>query len=143
MAVNHAMDNVIDPDNGNGNGNTKDNNDDSDIQIIESFSPYNPQRPSTSRVTKKVETTPKIITFFINYNGKVLTYNLPESSTVGQLKRMIYSEVGITSANQILEGWPDTIITDNTALSTIKLSRNVRLNLCKLLTTKVVPCSKT
>ncbi|KAG8251882.1 pre-rRNA processing and 40S ribosomal subunit assembly [Homalodisca vitripennis] len=63
------------------------------------------------------------LTFHVNYNDGVVELTLPETSTVRDLKTMVFSKFGVPGCSQTLTGWYKTPNSDQTKLSSLKLPR--------------------
>uniref|UniRef100_A0A1B6DVE3 UBX domain-containing protein n=1 Tax=Clastoptera arizonana TaxID=38151 RepID=A0A1B6DVE3_9HEMI len=65
----------------------------------------------------------RLLSFHVNYKEKVIQLNLPESSTVRDLKTMIYAQLGVPPCQQVLTGWKNVDFNDNNTLASLHLPR--------------------
>ncbi|XP_032686816.1 FAS-associated factor 1 isoform X2 [Odontomachus brunneus] len=87
-------------------------------------------KPGTSRPNSCMRN--RILTFHIYYQNSVYKINMPESSTLGDLKQLIYQKTTVTPCLQHLHGWMKEPRTQNTSLGTLDLPRENTLHMSSL-----------
>ncbi|PSN41351.1 FAS-associated factor 1 [Blattella germanica] len=75
--------------------------------------------PSTSQS----ETNTRLLQFHVHFKEKMAQLQLPDTSTVGDLKSMLMAQLGIPTCQQELEGWKQYPSSDSTVLSSLNLPR--------------------
>jgi len=96
-------------------------------QAAVSLSPDFIEIPSTSHGNSI-----RRLTFHVNYNDRVIEFNLPETSTLGDLKTVVYSKLGVPVCRQVLTGWLKNPSSDYITLSALNLPRENMLFLTYL-----------
>lgn len=82
--------------------------------------------PSTSR------STPRTYIFRVVYGNEQETYEIPEWCNVGYLKSLIFHRFNVAPALQLLTGWDVPNTSDEAAVKTLGISREVTLLLASL-----------
>ncbi|MBN3318815.1 FAF1 factor, partial [Atractosteus spatula] len=97
------------------------------------FCPVIPSRPI-------VERQPRMLNFRVEYRDRNVEVVLEESSTVGDIKQILETELQIPVSKMQLKGWKTGDVTDSTVLRSLHLPKN---NSLYVLTPDIVPTAST
>lgn len=81
--------------------------------------------PSTSR-------SPQTYIFKVRFGDKEDVYEIPEWSTIGDLRNLIYQRTNVAPVNQLLTGWDLSNVSDNLLLRNVGMPKEVKLLLASL-----------
>ncbi|XP_054458451.1 FAS-associated factor 1 [Anoplopoma fimbria] len=98
------------------------------------FCPVNP----TSRHI--VERQPRMLNFRVEYRQRTIELVLEEGSTVGEIKQILETELGIQASKMQLKGWKSGDVSDSTVMRSLHLPKN---NSLYVLTPDIAPTAST
>ncbi|KAG7513446.1 FAS-associated factor 1 [Solea senegalensis] len=98
------------------------------------FCPVNP----TSRLI--VERQPRMLHFRVEYRQRTVELVLEEGSTVGEIKQILLTELGVPVSKMQLKGWKSGDVSDSTVLRSLHLPKNNNLY---VLTPDIAPTAST
>ncbi|MEQ2232609.1 hypothetical protein ILYODFUR_013204, partial [Ilyodon furcidens] len=96
--------------------------------------------PINSSTRHIVERQPRMINFTVEYRQKSVELMLEESSTVGDIKGILQTELGIPASKMHLKGWKSGDVSDSTVLRSLHLPKN---NTLYVLTPDIAPTAST
>ncbi|XP_027883911.1 FAS-associated factor 1 [Xiphophorus couchianus] len=102
-----------------------------------STSAFCPISPSTRHI---VERQPRMINFRVEYRQRSVELVLEESRTVGEIKGILQTELGIPASKMHLKGWKSGDVSDTTVLRSLHLPKN---NSLYVLTPDIAPTAST
>ncbi|XP_043985909.1 FAS-associated factor 1 [Gambusia affinis] len=102
-----------------------------------SASAFCPISPSTRHI---VERQPRMINFRVEYRQRSVELVLEESRTVGEIKGILQTELGIPASKMHLKGWKSGDVSDTTVLRSLHLPKN---NSLYVLTPDIAPTAST
>ncbi|XP_062251701.1 FAS-associated factor 1 [Platichthys flesus] len=98
------------------------------------FCPYN----SSSR--HMVERQPRMLNFKVEYRQRTVDLVLEEGSTVGEIKKILETELGVPVSKMQLKGWKSGDVSDSTVMRSLHLPKN---NSLYVLTPDIAPTAST
>nr|XP_019936993.1 PREDICTED: FAS-associated factor 1 [Paralichthys olivaceus] len=98
------------------------------------FCPFN----SSSRHI--VERQPRMLNFRVEYRQRTVELVLEEGSTVGEIKQILETELGVPVSKMQLKGWKSGDVSDSTLLRSLHLPKN---NSLYVLTPDIAPTAST
>ncbi|XP_014469336.1 PREDICTED: FAS-associated factor 1 isoform X2 [Dinoponera quadriceps] len=87
-------------------------------------------KPGTSRPNSCIRN--RTLTFHIYYHNSIYKIHTPESSTLGDLKQLIWQQTNVAPCQQNLRGWLKEPRTQNTSLVTLDLPKENTLHMSSL-----------
>ncbi|CAJ1060525.1 FAS-associated factor 1 [Xyrichtys novacula] len=80
--------------------------------------------PSISSSRHIVERQPRMLNFRVEYRQRSVELVLEEGSTVGEIKQILETELGVPESKMQLKGWKSGDVSDSTVLRSLHLPRN-------------------
>ncbi|XP_061635169.1 FAS-associated factor 1 [Phyllopteryx taeniolatus] len=105
--------------------------------LSSSASTFCPSAPSSRHI---VERLPRILNFRVEYRQRTVELVLEEGSTVGEIKQILETELGVPVSKMQLKGWKSGDVSDSTVLRSLHLPRNISLY---VLTPDITPTAST
>ncbi|XP_061680178.1 FAS-associated factor 1 [Syngnathoides biaculeatus] len=105
--------------------------------LSSSTSTFCPSTPSSRHI---VERLPRMLNFRVEYRQQTVELVLEEGSTVGEIKQILETELGVPVSKMQLKGWKSGDVSDSTVLRSLHLPRNVSLY---VLTPDIPPTAST
>ncbi|KAL7396526.1 hypothetical protein ABVT39_007374 [Epinephelus coioides] len=102
-----------------------------------STSAFCPINPSTRHI---VERQPRMLNFRVEYRQRTVELVLEEGSTVGEIKQILESELGVPVSKMQLKGWKSGDVSDSTVMRSLHLPKN---NSLYVLTPDIAPTAST
>ncbi|XP_071777906.1 FAS-associated factor 1 isoform X2 [Centroberyx gerrardi] len=102
-----------------------------------STSAFCPIVPSSRHI---VERQPRMLNFRVEYRQRSIEVVLEEGSTVGEIKQILETELGVPVSKMQLKGWKSGDVSDSTALRSLHLPKN---NSLYVLTPDIAPTAST
>ncbi|KAI3368778.1 hypothetical protein L3Q82_025766 [Scortum barcoo] len=102
-----------------------------------SASAFCPSNPSTRHI---VERQPRMLNFRVEYRQRSVELVLEEGSTVGEIKQILETELGVPVSKMQLKGWKSGDVSDSTVLRSLHLPKN---NSLYVLTPDIAPTAST
>ncbi|XP_062306886.1 FAS-associated factor 1 [Osmerus eperlanus] len=87
-----------------------------------------------------VERQPRMLSFRVEYRQRTVEVVLEEASTVGEIKQILETELGVPVSKMQLKGWKSGDVSDSTALRSLHLPKN---NSLYVLTPDIAPTAST
>uniref|UniRef100_A0A8C7YQA4 Fas (TNFRSF6) associated factor 1 n=1 Tax=Oryzias sinensis TaxID=183150 RepID=A0A8C7YQA4_9TELE len=87
-----------------------------------------------------VERQPRMLNFKVEYRQRCVELVLEEGSTVGEIKQILESELGVPVSKMQLKGWKSGDVSDSTVLKSLHLPKN---NSLYVLTPDIAPTAST
>uniref|UniRef100_A0A674MD72 Fas (TNFRSF6) associated factor 1 n=1 Tax=Takifugu rubripes TaxID=31033 RepID=A0A674MD72_TAKRU len=87
-----------------------------------------------------VERQPRMLNFRVEYRQRSVDLVMEEGSTVGGIKQILETELGVPVSKMQLKGWKTGDISDSTVLRSLHLPKN---NSLYVLTPEIAPCAST
>ncbi|XP_077390828.1 FAS-associated factor 1 [Festucalex cinctus] len=100
-------------------------------------STFCPSAPSSRHI---IERLPRMLNFRVEYRQRTVELVLEEGSTVGEIKQILETELGVPVSKMQLKGWKSGDVSDSTVLRSLHLPRNVSLY---VLTPDIAPTAST
>ncbi|XP_077441173.1 FAS-associated factor 1 [Vanacampus margaritifer] len=100
-------------------------------------STFCPSAPSSRHI---IERLPRMLNFRVEYRQRTVELVLEEGSTVGEIKQILETELGVPVSKMQLKGWKSGDVSDSTVLRSLHLPRNVSLY---VLTPEIAPTAST
>ncbi|XP_070688802.1 FAS-associated factor 1 [Pempheris klunzingeri] len=97
------------------------------------FCPSNPSRHI-------IERQPRMLNFRVEYRQRTVELVLEEGSTVGEIKQILETELGVPVSKMQLKGWKSGDVSDSTVLRSLHLPKN---NSLYVLTPDIAPTAST
>ncbi|XP_059197598.1 FAS-associated factor 1 [Centropristis striata] len=101
------------------------------------FCPINPINPTSRHI---VERQPRMLNFRVEYRQRTVELVLEEGSTVGEIKQILETELGIPVSKMQLKGWKSGDVSDSTVMRSLHLPKN---NSLYVLTPDIAPTAST
>ncbi|XP_018528861.1 FAS-associated factor 1 [Lates calcarifer] len=102
-----------------------------------STSAFCPINPTTRHI---VERQPRMLNFRVEYRQRSVELVLEEGSTVGEIKQILETELGVPVSKMQLKGWKSGDVSDSTVLRSLHLPKN---NSLYVLTPDIAPTAST
>uniref|UniRef100_A0A667WK70 Fas (TNFRSF6) associated factor 1 n=1 Tax=Myripristis murdjan TaxID=586833 RepID=A0A667WK70_9TELE len=102
-----------------------------------SGSAFCPIIPSSRHI---VERQPRMLNFRVEYRQRSIELVLEEGSTVGEIKQILETELGVPVSKMQLKGWKSGDVSDSTVLRSLHLPKN---NSLYVLTPDIAPTAST
>ncbi|XP_042336905.1 FAS-associated factor 1 [Plectropomus leopardus] len=102
-----------------------------------STSAFCPINPSSRHI---VERQPRMLNFSVEYRQRTVELVLEEGSTVGEIKQILESELGVPVSKMQLKGWKSGDVSDSTVMRSLHLPKN---NSLYVLTPDIAPTAST
>lgn len=102
-----------------------------------STSAFCPVSPSSRHI---VERQPRMLNFRVEYRQRSVELVLEEGSTVGEIKNILETELGVPVSKMQLKGWKSGDVSDTTVLRSLHLPKN---NSLYVLTPDIAPTAST
>ncbi|KAM3619209.1 uncharacterized protein V6R79_004679 [Siganus canaliculatus] len=102
-----------------------------------STSAFCPGNPSSRHI---VERQPRMLNFRVEYRQRSVDLVLEEGSTVGEIKQILETELGVPVSKMQLKGWKCGDVSDSTVLRSLHLPKN---NSLYVLTPDIAPTAST
>ncbi|KAM4628553.1 FAS-associated factor 1 [Polymixia lowei] len=102
-----------------------------------STSAFCPILPSSRHI---VERQPRMLNFRVEYRQRSIEVVLEEGSTVGEIKQILETELGVPVSKMQLKGWKSGDVSDSTVLRSLHLPKN---NSLYVLTPDIAPTAST
>lgn len=102
-----------------------------------STSAFCPLNPSSRHI---VERQPRMLNFRVEYRQRSVELVLEEGSTVGEIKQILETELGVPVSKMQLKGWKSGDVSDSTVLRSLHLPKN---NSLYVLTPDIAPTAST
>ncbi|XP_061744494.1 FAS-associated factor 1 isoform X2 [Nerophis ophidion] len=96
----------------------------SSSQLSPSASTFCPSTPSPRHI---VERQPRMLEFKVEYRQRTVELVLEDGTTVGEIKQLLETELGVPVYKMQLKGWKSGDVSDSTVLRSLHLPRNVSL----------------
>ncbi|XP_041791378.1 FAS-associated factor 1 [Chelmon rostratus] len=96
--------------------------------------------PSNSSSRHIVERQPRMLNFRVEYRQRTVELVLEEGSTVGEIKQILETELGVPVSKMQLKGWKSGDVSDSTVLRSLHLPKN---NSLYVLTPDIAPTAST
>uniref|UniRef100_UPI0037E918C5 FAS-associated factor 1 n=1 Tax=Semicossyphus pulcher TaxID=241346 RepID=UPI0037E918C5 len=80
--------------------------------------------PSNSSSRHIVERQPRMLNFRVEYRQRSVELVLEEGSTVGEIKQILETELGVPVSKMQLKGWKSGDVSDSTVLRSLHLPKN-------------------
>uniref|UniRef100_H3DDG4 Fas (TNFRSF6) associated factor 1 n=1 Tax=Tetraodon nigroviridis TaxID=99883 RepID=H3DDG4_TETNG len=96
--------------------------------------------PASVSSRQIVERQPRMLNFRVEYRQRSVELVMEESSTVGGIKQILETELGVPVSKMQLKGWKSGDISDSTVLRSLHLPKN---NSLYVLTPEIAPCAST
>lgn len=96
--------------------------------------------PSISSSRHIVERQPRMLNFRVEYRQRTVELVLEEASTVGEIKQILETELGVPVSKMQLKGWKSGDVSDSTVLRSLHLPKN---NSLYVLTPDIAPTAST
>ncbi|XP_041647545.1 FAS-associated factor 1 [Cheilinus undulatus] len=80
--------------------------------------------PSNSSSRHIVERQPRMLNFRVEYRQRTVELVLEEGSTVGEIKQILETELGVPVSKMQLKGWKSGDVSDSTVLRSLHLPKN-------------------
>ncbi|KAE8294195.1 FAS-associated factor 1 [Larimichthys crocea] len=103
-----------------------------------STSAFCPSNSSSSRHI--VERQPRMLNFRVEYRQRTVELVLEEGSTVGEIKQILETELGVPVSKMQLKGWKSGDVSDSTVMRSLHLPKN---NSLYVLTPDIAPTAST
>lgn len=87
-----------------------------------------------------VERQPRMLSFRVEYRQRTVEVVLEEASTVGEIKQILETELGVPVSKMQLKGWKTGDVSDSTVLRSLHLPKN---NSLYVLTPDIAPTAST
>ncbi|XP_061594227.1 FAS-associated factor 1 [Cololabis saira] len=87
-----------------------------------------------------VERQPRMLNFKVEYRQRTVELVLEEGSTVGEIKQILETELGVPVSKMQLKGWKSGEVSDSTVLRSLHLPKN---NSLYVLTPDIAPTAST
>ncbi|KAM9357749.1 FAS-associated factor 1 [Symphorus nematophorus] len=87
-----------------------------------------------------VERQPRMLNFRVEYRQRAVELVLEEGSTVGEIKQILETELGVPVSKMQLKGWKSGDVSDSTVLRSLHLPKN---NSLYVLTPDIAPTAST
>ncbi|XP_051928794.1 FAS-associated factor 1 isoform X2 [Hippocampus zosterae] len=100
-------------------------------------STFCPSAPSSRHI---IERLPRMLNFRVEYRQRTVELVLEEGRTVGEIKQILETELGVPVSKMQLKGWKSGDVSDSTVLRSLHLPRNVSLY---VLTPDIAPTAST
>lgn len=84
------------------------------------------ETPSTSSNQVKQ----RLLHFSVHFQDRIIQLEVPDTGTIGELKRLLHDRTGIPICQQLLSGWIRLPHSDAAVLSSLSLPRENILFLC-------------
>lgn len=102
-----------------------------------STSAFCPVNPSSRHI---VERQPRMLNFRVEYRQRTIELVLEEGSTVGEIKQILETELGVPVSKMQLKGWKSGDVSDSTVMRSLHLPKN---NSLYVLTPDIAPTAST
>lgn len=102
-----------------------------------STSAFCPVNPSSRHI---VERQPRMLNFRVEYRQRTIELVLEEGSTVGEIKQILETELGVPASKMQLKGWKSGDVSDSTVMRSLHLPKN---NSLYVLTPDIAPTAST
>uniref|UniRef100_A0A7N8YN09 Fas (TNFRSF6) associated factor 1 n=1 Tax=Mastacembelus armatus TaxID=205130 RepID=A0A7N8YN09_9TELE len=102
-----------------------------------SASAFCPISPSSRHI---VERQPRMLNFRVEYRQRSVELVVEESRTVGEIKQILETELGVPVSKMQLKGWKSGDVSDSTVLRSLHLPKN---NSLYVLTPDIAPTAST
>ncbi|XP_076583133.1 FAS-associated factor 1 [Chaetodon auriga] len=102
-----------------------------------STSAFCPSTPSSRHI---IERQPRMLNFRVEYRQRTVELVLEEGSTVGEIKQILETELGVPVSKMQLKGWKSGDVSDSTVLRSLHLPKN---NSLYVLTPDIAPTAST
>uniref|UniRef100_A0A668TVE9 Fas (TNFRSF6) associated factor 1 n=1 Tax=Oreochromis aureus TaxID=47969 RepID=A0A668TVE9_OREAU len=102
-----------------------------------SASAFCPITPSSRHI---VERQPRLLNFRVEYRQRSVELVLEEGNTVGEIKQILETELGVPVSKMQLKGWKSGDVSDSTVLRSLHLPKN---NSLYVLTPDIAPTAST
>ncbi|XP_070817703.1 FAS-associated factor 1 [Chaetodon trifascialis] len=102
-----------------------------------STSAFCPSNPSSRHI---IERQPRMLNFRVEYRQRTVELVLEEGSTVGEIKQILETELGVPVSKMQLKGWKSGDVSDSTVLRSLHLPKN---NSLYVLTPDIAPTAST
>uniref|UniRef100_A0A674N1P8 Fas (TNFRSF6) associated factor 1 n=1 Tax=Takifugu rubripes TaxID=31033 RepID=A0A674N1P8_TAKRU len=96
--------------------------------------------PASISSRQIVERQPRMLNFRVEYRQRSVDLVMEEGSTVGGIKQILETELGVPVSKMQLKGWKTGDISDSTVLRSLHLPKN---NSLYVLTPEIAPCAST
>uniref|UniRef100_A0AAQ5YGM3 Fas (TNFRSF6) associated factor 1 n=1 Tax=Amphiprion ocellaris TaxID=80972 RepID=A0AAQ5YGM3_AMPOC len=96
--------------------------------------------PLNSSSRHIVERQPRMLNFRVEYRQRTVELVLEEGSTVGEIKQILETELGVPVSKMQLKGWKSGDVSDSTVLRSLHLPKN---NSLYVLTPDIAPTAST
>ncbi|TKS74585.1 FAS-associated factor 1 [Collichthys lucidus] len=96
--------------------------------------------PSNSSSRHIVERQPRMLNFRVEYRQRTVELVLEEGSTVGEIKQILETELGVPVSKMQLKGWKSGDVSDSTVMRSLHLPKN---NSLYVLTPDIAPTAST
>uniref|UniRef100_A0A673AD67 UBX domain-containing protein n=1 Tax=Sphaeramia orbicularis TaxID=375764 RepID=A0A673AD67_9TELE len=105
--------------------------------LSSSSSSSSPPSPTSRHI---VERQPRMLNFRVEYRQRSVELVLEEGSTVGEIKNILETELGVPVSKMQLKGWKSGDVSDTTVLRSLHLPKN---NSLYVLTPDIAPTAST
>nr|XP_046247202.1 FAS-associated factor 1 isoform X1 [Scatophagus argus] len=96
--------------------------------------------PSSFSSRHIVERQPRMLNFMVEYRQRTVELVLEEGSTVGDIKQILETDLGVPVSKMQLKGWKSGDVSDSTVLRSLHLPKN---NSLYVLTPDIAPSAST
>ncbi|KAI9520441.1 hypothetical protein NQZ68_017141 [Dissostichus eleginoides] len=106
------------------------------------FCPVNSASSSSSSSSSRqiVERQPRMLNFRVEYRQRTVDLVLEEGSTVGEIKKILETELAVPVSKMQLKGWKSGDVSDTTVMRSLHLPKN---NSLYVLTPEIAPTAST
>ncbi|KAM8890586.1 FAS-associated factor 1 [Synchiropus picturatus] len=96
--------------------------------------------PINSSARHIIERQPRMLNFRVEYRQRTVELVLEESNTVGEIKQLLETELGVPVSKMQLKGWKGGDVSDSMVLRSLHLPKNISLY---VLTPDIAPAAST